>query len=120
MGALCATTGCLVGPDFERPETDLPATYLPGTLAGAATNLSADASWWRSFDDPVLATLVEAGLDANLGVQQAVQRVRASRAALASSKAAFWPNIGLSAGVTKGKSWNPDDTRTASAAPASC
>ena len=114
--ALCATTGCLVGPDFERPETDLPASYLPGTLAGAATNLSADASWWRSFDDPVLATLVEAGLDANLGVQQAVQRVRASRAALASSKAAFWPNIGLSAGVTKGKSWNPDDSTTRASA----
>ena len=114
--ALCATTGCLLGPDYERPETDLPASYLPGTLADGATNASPDAVWWRSFDDPVLATLIDAGLEGNLGVQQVIQRVRASRASLSASKAAFWPNIGLSAGVTKGKTWNPDDTTTRASA----
>ena len=114
--ALCALTGCLVGPDFERPETDLPASFLPGTLAGATTNTPPDAVWWRSFDDPVLATLVGAGTEGNLGLQQAVARVRASRASLAASKAAFWPNIGLSAGLTKGKTWNPDDSSTRASA----
>ncbi len=108
----CALTGCLVGPDYERPETGLPETYLPGTLADGATNAAPDAAWWRSFDDPVLATLIDAGLEGNLGVQQIVQRVRASRAALAASRAAFWPNIGASAGFTKGRSWNPDETTT--------
>ena len=110
--ALCAATGCLVGPDYERPETGLPVSYLPGTLGDGATNTFADASWWRAFNDPLLFALVERGLEQNLGVQQAVQRVRASRAALAASKAAFWPNIGVSAGVTRGKTWNPDETST--------
>ena len=116
VSALCALTGCLVGPDFERPETDLPASYLPGTLANGTTNAVTDAVWWQSFDDPVLATLVAAGLEGNLGVQQAIQRVRASRASLSASKAAFWPDIGLSAGVTRSKSWNPDDSSTRASA----
>ncbi len=114
LTVLCA--GCLVGPDFECPETDLPATYLPGTLGGAATNAMDATAWWRAFDDPVLATLVDAGLGGNLGVRQAVARVRASRASLASSKAAFWPDIGLSAGVTRSKTWNPDDSSTRASA----
>ncbi len=114
LTVLCA--GCLVGPDFERPETDLPATYLPGTLGGAATNAMDATAWWRAFDDPVLATLVDAGLGGNLGVRQAVARVRASRASLASSKAAFWPDIGLSAGATRSRSWDPDETSTRASA----
>ena len=116
VSALCALTGCLVGPDYERPETDLPASYLPGTLANGTTNAVTDAVWWQSFDDPVLATLIDAGLEGNLGVQQAIQRVRASRASLSASKAAFWPDIGLSAGVTRSKTWNPDDSSTRASA----
>ena len=80
MALTVLLAGCLVGPDFERPETDLPASYLPGTLANGTTNAVTDAVWWQSFDDPVLATLIDAGLEGNLGVQQAIQRVRASRA----------------------------------------
>lgn len=110
--AVLALSGCMVGPDFERPETNLPETFLPGTLAsGGVTNAQLNADWWKSFNDPVLVALIDAGLDDNLGVKQAIERVRASRASLAESKANFWPRVGISAGATKSKSWDPDETR---------
>lgn len=106
-------SGCLVGPDYERPETETPDTFLPGTLSGNnVTNAQLNAEWWKGFDDPVLVALISSGLEQNLSLQQSIQRVRASRASLAESKANFWPRVGISAGAKKNKSWDPDETST--------
>lgn len=103
-------SGCLLGPDYERPETDLPETFLPGTLQGGDTNAQLNAEWWHGFNDEILLQLIDIGSTNNLSVKQAVQRVRQSRASLAESKAAYWPELGFSLNATKGKNWNPDST----------
>ena len=46
--------GCTVGPDYVRPETELPQTLgVPQTAVAAADQ------WWKLFQDPVLDRLVE-------------------------------------------------------------
>ncbi len=114
--ALCVLllAGCMVGPDYKRPSdtaADSSATFLPGTLPpSSATNET--TAWWAAFDDPILLGLLGTARTNNLTVRQAVQRLRQSRASLAASKAELWPEVGFSAGVTKSKTYKPDDSAT--------
>jgi hypothetical protein len=68
---------------------------LQGEAAVAARNGSTSAAdladWWRSFDDPLLTSLVERGLAQNLDLQQARARVLQARAALKGANAALLP-----------------------------
>jgi len=89
--------GCAVGPDFQRPDNHLPATWsFAKHPASTAANPAELARWWRRFHDPKLNSLVEQAVTANLDVKQAVARlyqVRAERQAAASS---FWPWLNAS------------------------
>ncbi len=50
-------TGCMLGPDYQRPELDLPSSFRgqPGPAAPASL---ADLPWWGVFEDEVLQRLV--------------------------------------------------------------
>lgn len=98
--------GCAVGPDFKTPEAGAPGAFL----AGGAPEAPVATNWFAGFNDALLDALLETARTNNLGVKQAMQRVRASRAALAGSKAEFWPQAGFSAGASKSKSFDPDET----------
>ena len=75
MVAAAATAlleGCAVGPAYVRPEVSSPATFIggPAVEANTATATKVDlVNWWRSFNDPLLANLVERALTQNLGLQ---------------------------------------------------
>lgn len=87
--------GCAVGPRYLRPESAAPATFqgaqaVEGRAFAAATvDL---VTWWRSFNDPLLTSLVERGLAQNLDLQQAAARVVQARAALKGANAALLPS----------------------------
>lgn len=73
-------TGCAVGPDYAPPSLDARTgeRWIDATPADAA---SVDlAAWWRSFDDPELAALVDAALADNIGLAEARERIVAARA----------------------------------------
>ena len=71
-----ALGGCLVGPDYHRPDVVVPDAYRP---LQDDTSLSAlDSRWWESFGDPVL----------NGMVLQAVRHNRDLKVALANSEKA--------------------------------
>lgn len=87
--------GCSVGPDYARPSVAIPPAFM-GELAveanagqGAKVDL---VNWWRSFDDPLLASLVERALAQNLDLQQASARVVQARAALRHANADMLPS----------------------------
>jgi NodT family efflux transporter outer membrane factor (OMF) lipoprotein len=88
-------SGCAVGPAYVAPAIEAPPTFL-GSAALADTaggNAQADlVSWWRSFDDPLLARLVEQALAQNLDLQQASARVAQARAGLRGANAALLPS----------------------------
>src|SRR6202008_4359080 len=63
--------GCLLGPNYERPAVDVPATYrfAQGEAAGIA-----NATWWEQFQDPVLDQLIATALQDNRDVKVAAAR----------------------------------------------
>ncbi len=128
LGALAFAAllaGCMslpsVGPDYEKPEIDLPAYDLPD--AGApTTNLTAVGEykpaapeedvrgfittntvtrWWERFNDPVLSSLVTESVSNNLSFLMAQERLVAARWTLLGSYAAFLPQVEASATGTR-------------------
>ena len=88
-------SACAVGPNY-RPESaaalKVPARY---NSAGAFARTQVDlATWWTSFNDPVLAQLVARALAANNDIDAAEARLRAARASVKGARGALLPSIG--------------------------
>ncbi|MCK9375943.1 MAG: efflux transporter outer membrane subunit [Syntrophobacterales bacterium] len=95
-------SGCAVGPDYQRPETEVPQTW-DGQKAVTAEQSSKTTTapvqlveWWEAFKDPTLSSLVEMAARSNLDVRLAEARIRQSRAALGVAGAPLWPGLSSS------------------------
>jgi len=62
--ALCIPiSGCMLGPDYNRPPVDAPAAFRFEPKAVAET---ANTEWWKQFGDPVLDQLIATALAYNV------------------------------------------------------
>jgi multidrug efflux system outer membrane protein len=95
--------GCMVGPNYQRPAVELPATYPGSADATAAADVVVER-WWTLFNDPTLNALVEAALADNFDVQRAVARIEETNANLRAVDAAFLPEIDLGAAANRSRS----------------
>lgn len=95
-------TGCTVGPDFLKPQPDMPASWTGPKAAAAATQDL--AQWWKTFDDPNLVSLVERAVKSNLDLKQAQARIRQARATRGVVSSAFWPTADLTASYNRSRS----------------
>ena len=97
LGALLG--GCVMGPDFERPQAAPPASYP--SLAAAPADLPSrplaapydGAGWWSVFRDPVLDGLVDEARRQNLDLQAAALRIEEARAQLGAAAAQGRPSV---------------------------
>jgi len=96
--ACALLAGCAVGPDYERPATDLPNAYTEPDVGDAA---AVRADWWKLYGDPVLDGLVASALERNADVRLAVARIEEADANLRVVNAAFLPEIDLGAGANR-------------------
>ncbi|HHA2623844.1 efflux transporter outer membrane subunit [Luteimonas sp BLCC-B24] len=94
LAAALALAACSTPPVRERPP--LPAAYYaPAGDAARPADPAALAYWWRQFDDPLLAELVETALVRSLDQQAALAQLRIARAQLRQSRAALLPRLDL-------------------------
>jgi NodT family efflux transporter outer membrane factor (OMF) lipoprotein len=78
-----ALSGCLVGPNFERPEAAAPDVFNRTQSAQALSRpveSEFNPDWWKLLNDPTLNSLEERLGDANLDVAAASARLLQSRA----------------------------------------
>jgi len=95
---LALLAGCTVGPDYHAPKPELPPAFAEPQAAGVQADVDL-AHWWRSFDDPELDRLIEAGLAHAPDLQTAASRVRAARLGVVQARAAGLPQINADAGA---------------------
>jgi NodT family efflux transporter outer membrane factor (OMF) lipoprotein len=92
-------TGCAVGPDFRPTEASVPPAWqgaVPADKARISAVVAAPADvvqWWKSFDDPVLTSLMDRALTSNFDLRQATARIREARAARGVGAASLWPSL---------------------------
>lgn len=104
---LCALAltfaGCaMVGPDYQRPQLDLPAIYADEAATGAG--MAVPAQWWTLYADPTLDGLIADGMKRSADVRLAVARVEEAEALLREAKATlFFPEIDGQAGATRSR-----------------
>lgn len=80
----------------------LPETYTADTLIDQ--KLPIEEQWWKSFDDPLLDSLMQVAMQNNWDLLIAQQRVLQARATMRSAYGAFFPAFDLSAGWNRGRS----------------
>ena len=93
------TVGCMVGPNYRRPDVATPPSW--GELAPTAPPEGrsdaivdgAPTAWWTTFDDQLLMSLIRRTAESNLTLQQAEARVREARASRRIAAADLWPHV---------------------------
>ncbi|HCL64756.1 MAG TPA: nodulation protein NodT [Rhizobium sp.] len=105
--AMLLLSGCVTGPEHTPPQTPLPEKFAEG---GKKTNGEvAMAAWWTAFNDRRLNGLVEQGIDQNLDVLQAMERITAAEAGVIVAGAGGLPSLNLSADETISKTKGTED-----------
>jgi outer membrane protein, multidrug efflux system len=98
--------GCMVGPNYQRPEVQTPSVYRdlaanPQVQAQIASY--ADLPWWQVFADPQLQGLISTALEQNYDLQIATERIVAARASLAVVRSSLFPQISGDVDFSGGK-----------------
>lgn len=98
--------GCAVGPDYKRPQLDLPqnwSTAQAGRQAAAKPVSDTGQQWWKVYHDPVLNKLEKEALAHNADAQVAVARVLQARAELGVTEANQYPAVSASINESRTK-----------------
>jgi len=103
IGALVGAGGCVVGPDYSPPPTKPPAEWISPVPTGLTRNTTAPVSWWASFNDIELDSLIERAAQSNLDLRVAEARLRQARSARGGSAADFWPAVSSSGSAARAK-----------------
>jgi multidrug efflux system outer membrane protein len=94
------TLSCKVSKPYQKPEVNTRNLYRGQTNTDTVT--LAAMPWQSLFTDTVLRSLIQEGLNQNLNLKIAVQKIVEAQAALKQSSAALYPS--LNAGVSAGRS----------------
>ncbi|MCP4998488.1 MAG: efflux transporter outer membrane subunit [Hyphomicrobiales bacterium] len=90
-------TGCMVGPDFERPEAPYLGSWSKGaglpvdSKTGFTTRSQAVNNWWTLFKDPTLSALIDEAYKQNVLLEAAGVRVYQARAQLGIAGGELFP-----------------------------
>ena len=93
LAAAITVGGCAVGPDYHPSEGHAPAAWTSPVTNGLGDNAAAASSWWTSFNDAELNSLIERAVKTNLDLRVSEARLRQARAVRSMSVADFAPTI---------------------------
>lgn len=95
IGCTVICAGCALGPDYARPEMDMPEGAL------YVDSLYNQARWWETFDDPLLNKLEEEALANNRSLTIAMARVEEASAMAGIALADRFPQASVGFGGTR-------------------
>jgi multidrug efflux system outer membrane protein len=90
--AAAISTGCLVGPDYKRPDVPAPPQFRAGEPQPSQASLG-DAKWFDVFQDQTLRDLIQEALRANYDIRIAAQRVLAAEGQLMATRSGLFPQL---------------------------
>jgi multidrug efflux system outer membrane protein len=95
--------GCTVGPNYKRPNTDVPTAYR-GLTAEEAANASApslgEQKWWEVFQDERLQQLIRTALQQNYDARIAATHILEAQEQVVQARANQLPNVNVSGSGT--------------------
>jgi len=88
-------SGCMVGPNYQRPHVDIPQTWR---FEDKEAKDVANTAWWEQFNDPALNDLILISLHENKDVKIAAARVEQFAGLYGTTRAALFPQVFAGAG----------------------
>ena len=86
-------SGCVLGPDYQRPDSSVPVEFrhTPGWKVAQPSELSSSVSWWSLYQDASLADLLKQLETSNQNLRAAEAAWREARALVGGSRSALYP-----------------------------
>jgi outer membrane protein, multidrug efflux system len=100
---VCITTvltGCLVGPNYKRPDIPAPAQFRAGEPQPGPVSLG-DVKWFDLFQDDRLRDLIAEALRANYDIRIAAQRVLQGEGQLSATRSGLFPQFNAQASADR-------------------
>ncbi len=107
LSAALLLAGCMVGPDYHRPQVAVPATWkeLPGwTQAEPDAAQGPKGEWWTAFQDPLLDELEPLVQVSNQTVRQSYANYQQALAEVRVARASLFPVIGVTGSLARERS----------------
>ena len=102
-GLLGLLSGCMVGPDYQRPQVAVPDAFA-NQPQGQPPGDGAETAWWHGFQDRTLDQLVQEALANNHDLRVATARLREARALLSETAFDRYPTVTSQASYTRARS----------------
>lgn len=101
FAAITLSSGCMVGPNYQRPKVDVPPTYRGPDNSQTSSAVSiGDEKWWEVFRDPQLQDLIRTALKQSYNVRIAASRIQQAQAQLVITHANQLPTASVGPQVT--------------------
>ena len=97
----CLLAACAVGPNYQRPEMDLPESWPAKQDDTAHKASEASEQWWHMYADATLDQLEDEALAHNSDIQVAAARVLEVRAQLGITEADQYPIVSANANESR-------------------
>lgn len=115
MGLLALSlllSGCAIGPDYQRPQLTTPEQFkqIAGWTAAVPSDALERGAWWELYGDAELSGLVGRLNLSNQNLAASEAQYRQARALVRGARAAFYPSLSSSAGVTRAGQGGGDST----------
>ncbi len=94
MGIVLCLFGCAMGPDYQRPELELPAQYHDDLVQDDSDN-DGVVSWQSFYLDPYVRELISHALAQNLDLESVRSRLIAARSRVTVTDSALYPELGV-------------------------
>lgn len=98
IGFAILTLSACISQKYERPKVTTTNLYRDHNVSDTTT--IADLPWKNLFADSNLQTLIQQGLNENLDLKQAIERIKIAEATLGQSRAALFPTLQADLSVT--------------------
>ena len=100
-----ALTGCMVGPNYKRPDVPAAPAYRgPDNTTVNGNTSFGDEKWWELFKDPELQQLIRTALKQNYDLRIAASRVIQAQQQVTITRSNQFPTVGVGPGVSGVKS----------------
>jgi multidrug efflux pump len=96
-------SGCVVGPDYQMPQTEMPEAFANQAQEGLSTD-GVETLWWRGFQDDQLNRLVVLALAHNHDLRVATARLREARALRSETESDRYPTVTAQGSYTRQRS----------------
>jgi len=108
IALLFVLTACALGPEFARPFNKA-SESSDGFINAVYQDSAADKGislWWERINDPLLNRYIDQLLSENLQLAQAGERVLQARIGARSTRASFFPTLGVDGSASRSFSGN--------------